>query len=69
LPSATFPNTSDVEFTNKVQIGIAIDEASGRVVVVSAIDNLVKGTAGAAIQSMNISLGFSEGTGITEGEA
>ena len=69
LPPGTFPNTADVEFTNKVQIGIVIDEASGRVVVVSAIDNLVKGTAGAAIQSMNISLGFSEGTGITEGEA
>ena len=69
LPSGTFPNTADVEFTNKVQIGIATDEASGRVVVVSAIDNLVKGTAGAAIQSMNIALGFSEGTGLTEGEA
>ena len=69
LPSGTFPNTADVEFTNKVQIGIATDQASGRVVVVSAIDNLVKGTAGAALQSMNIALGFTEGTGITEGEA
>jgi N-acetyl-gamma-glutamyl-phosphate reductase len=69
LPEGSFPNTSDVEYTNKVQIGIAIDEASGRVVVISAIDNLVKGTAGAALQSMNIVLGFAEGTGITEGEA
>ena len=69
LPEGSFPNTADVEYTNKVQIGIAIDEASGRVVVISAIDNLVKGTAGAALQSMNIALGFSEGTGITEGEA
>ena len=69
LPSGTFPNTADVEFTNKVQIQITIVQASGRVVVISAIDNLVKGTAGAAIQSMNIALGFSEGTGIKEGEA
>jgi N-acetyl-gamma-glutamyl-phosphate reductase len=69
LPEGSFPNTADVEYTNKVQIGIAIDQASGRVVVISAIDNLVKGTAGAALQSMNIALGLSEGTGITEGEA
>ena len=69
LPEGSFPNTADVEYINKVQIGIAIDQASGRVVVISAIDNLVKGTAGAALQSMNIALGLSEGTGITEGEA
>jgi N-acetyl-gamma-glutamyl-phosphate reductase len=50
-----------------VQIGIALDEASGRVIVISAIDNLVKGTAGAAIQSMNLALGLSENTGIAEG--
>ena len=37
---------------------------SGRVVIVSAIDNLVKGTAGAAIQSMNIALGLDESTGL-----
>jgi N-acetyl-gamma-glutamyl-phosphate reductase len=69
LPAGSFPNTADVEFTNKVQIGFAVDEATGRVVVVSAIDNLVKGTAGAALQSMNIALGFQEETGITEGES
>lgn len=69
LPAGTFPNTADVEFTNKVQIGFALDEATGRVVVVSAIDNLVKGTAGAALQSMNIALGISEGTGIEEGNS
>lgn len=69
LPIGTFPNTADVEFTNKVQIGFALDEATGRIVVVSAIDNLVKGTAGAALQSMNIALGISEGTGIGEGKS
>jgi N-acetyl-gamma-glutamyl-phosphate reductase len=69
LFAGTFPNTADVEFTNKVQIGFALDEATGRVVVVSAIDNLVKGTAGAALQSMNIALGIAEGTGIEEGSS
>jgi N-acetyl-gamma-glutamyl-phosphate reductase len=64
LPQGQFPNTADLEFNNKVQIGIAVDEASGKVVVISAIDNLVKGTAGAALQSMNIALGLAEGTGI-----
>lgn len=69
LPEGSFPNTADVEFTNKCQIDVAIDEATSRVVVISAIDNLVKGTAGAALQSMNLALGFAEGTGITEGKA
>ena len=69
LSAGLFPNTAEVEYTNKVQIGFAIDEVTGRVVVVSAIDNLVKGTAGAALQSMNIALGIAEGTGITEGKS
>ena len=67
LPQGEFPNTADVEYNNKVQIGVAVDEISGRVTVISAIDNLVKGTAGAAIQSMNIALGFPEATGISGG--
>ena len=41
------------------------DPAAGRVVVVTAVDNLVKGTAGAAVQSMNIALGLAEGTALT----
>jgi N-acetyl-gamma-glutamyl-phosphate reductase len=69
LPQGQFPNTADVELNNKVQIGIALDEVSRRVTVISAIDNLVKGTAGAALQSMNIALGLAEGTGITEGHS
>ena len=64
LPQGTFPNTADLELNNKVQIGIAVDQASGKVIVISAIDNLVKGTAGAALQSMNIALGLAEGTGL-----
>ncbi len=64
LPQGSFPNTADLELNNKVQIGIAVDETSGKVIVISAIDNLVKGTAGAALQSMNIALGLAEGTGL-----
>jgi N-acetyl-gamma-glutamyl-phosphate reductase len=64
LPEGEFPNTSNVELKNKVQIGFKIDEANNRVIVISAIDNLVKGTAGAAIQSMNLALGLPENTGI-----
>ena len=67
LPQGQFPNTADVELNNKVQIGVALDEVSRRVTVISSIDNLVKGTAGAAIQSMNIALGLAEETGITDG--
>ena len=49
---------------NTALIGLAVDEAAGRVVVVTAVDNLVKGTAGAAIQSANIALGLAESTGL-----
>jgi N-acetyl-gamma-glutamyl-phosphate reductase len=46
-------------------IGLAVDENVGRVIAVLALDNLVKGTAGAAIQSANIALGIPETTGLT----
>ena len=65
LPEGQFPRTADTVGANTVLIGLAVDEAAGRVVVVSALDNLVKGTAGAAIQSANIALGFAETTGLT----
>jgi N-acetyl-gamma-glutamyl-phosphate reductase len=67
LPQGEFPNTADVELNNKVQIGVAVEQASGRVTVITAIDNLVKGTAGAALQCMNIALGLAEDTGIVGG--
>ncbi len=65
LPDGQFPRTADTLGANTCLMGLAVDEAAGRVVVVSAIDNLVKGTAGAAIQSANIALGFPETTGLT----
>ncbi|WP_314502699.1 Asd/ArgC dimerization domain-containing protein [uncultured Microbacterium sp.] len=60
LPAGEFPRTADVLGANTALMGLAIDRAAGRVVVVAAVDNLVKGTAGAAIQSMNIALGLPE---------
>ncbi|MEO8095406.1 MAG: N-acetyl-gamma-glutamyl-phosphate reductase, partial [Pseudolysinimonas sp.] len=65
LPDGQFPRSGDTVGANTVLIGLAVDEAAGRVVVISALDNLVKGTAGAAIQSANIALGFDETTGLT----
>ncbi len=64
LPDGQFPRTADVLGANTALLGLAVDEAAGRVVVVAAVDNLVKGTAGAAIQSANIALGLAEATGL-----
>ncbi|WP_440311719.1 N-acetyl-gamma-glutamyl-phosphate reductase [Leucobacter chromiireducens] len=65
LPEGVFPRTADTLGANTCLMGIAIDEAAGRVVVVAALDNLAKGTAGAAIQSANIALGLPESTGLS----
>ena len=65
LPAGQFPRTADTLGANTALVGIAIDEAAGRVVTVTALDNLVKGTAGAAIQSANIALGIAETAGLT----
>ncbi len=65
LPAGTVPRTADVLGANTVLIGVALDAAAGRVVTVLAIDNLYKGTAGAAIQSANIALGLAETAGLS----
>lgn len=65
LPEGQFPRTADLLGANTALIGLAIDRAANRVVVVTAVDNLVKGTAGAAVQSMNIALGLPEDRGLT----
>ncbi|KJL44257.1 MULTISPECIES: N-acetyl-gamma-glutamyl-phosphate reductase [Microbacterium] len=65
LPAGHFPRTADVLGANTALMGLAIDRAANRVTVVTAVDNLVKGTAGAAVQSMNIALGLAEGTALT----
>lgn len=65
LPEGVFPTTGEVTGANTLRIGAAVDRHSGQATVISALDNLVKGTAGAAIQSMNLALGLPEGTGLT----
>lgn len=64
LPTGQLPQTASVLGVNTAQISLSFDQAAQRVVIVSAIDNLVKGTAGAAIQSMNLALGLVETTGL-----
>lgn len=65
LPAGSFPTTAEVLGSNRVHIGLVVDEAARRVVTVTALDNLVKGTAGAAIQSANLALGLPETMGLT----
>jgi N-acetyl-gamma-glutamyl-phosphate reductase len=64
LPEATMPRTSSVAGTNNVQIQIAIDQHTQRVIVTSVIDNLGKGAAGQAIQNANLICGFNEELGL-----
>ncbi|GGW34618.1 N-acetyl-gamma-glutamyl-phosphate reductase [Streptomyces xantholiticus] len=65
LPEGQWPATASVYGSNAVQIQVAYDENARRVIAVSAIDNLTKGTAGGAVQSMNIALGLPESTGLS----
>ena len=65
LSDGAMPSTGSVLGSNTVAIGFDVDERSGRVTVVSAIDNLVKGTAGAATQSLNVALGLPETQGLS----
>ncbi|WP_097867502.1 N-acetyl-gamma-glutamyl-phosphate reductase [Streptomyces sp. rh34] len=65
LPEGQWPATAAVYGSNAVQVQVAYDTAAGRIIVISAIDNLAKGTAGGALQSMNIALGLPEDTGLS----
>lgn len=58
------PETQHVIGSNLCQIQIEVDEASSKLVVTAAIDNLAKGTAGGAVQSMNVALGYDEAAGL-----
>ena len=64
LPKDTCPETKWVEGSNYVDIGFKIDERTGRIVMMGALDNLVKGAAGQAVQNMNIMFGLSEQEGL-----
>lgn len=70
LPEGEFPRSGDTTGANSCLIGLAVDARANRVVVVSALDNLVKGTAGGAVQSANLALGLPETMGLaTDGVA
>ncbi|MGZ8180103.1 N-acetyl-gamma-glutamyl-phosphate reductase [Williamsia sp. SKLECPSW1] len=65
LPEGALPATGSVIGSNSVALSVSVDERAQTLVVVGAIDNLTKGTGGAAVQSMNIALGFDETEGLT----
>jgi N-acetyl-gamma-glutamyl-phosphate reductase len=64
LPEGSWPTTAATLGANTAHLQVALDPDAARVVVIAAIDNLTKGTAGGAIQSMNIALGLPEVTGL-----
>jgi N-acetyl-gamma-glutamyl-phosphate reductase len=66
LPEGQWPTTASVLGSNHVVMQLAVDEHAGRVIVTAALDNLAKGTAGGAIQSMNLALGLAEDSGLTQ---
>lgn len=64
LPEGQWPTTAQTLGSNNVALQVTVDADAGRLVVVSAIDNLTKGTAGGAVQCMNLALGLPETTGL-----
>ena len=65
LPAGVWPMTQSVLGSNGVHVQVTVDAAAGRLVAVAALDNLTKGTAGGAIQSMNLALGLPETLGLS----
>ncbi|MCC2335150.1 N-acetyl-gamma-glutamyl-phosphate reductase [Cellulomonas wangsupingiae] len=64
LPAGQWPTTASTAGANTAHVQVAYDARAGRVVTVTAIDNLVKGTAGGAVQSLNLALGLPETLGL-----
>ena len=65
LPEDQWPTTKSVLGSNSVHVQVTLDESVRRLVAVGAVDNLAKGTGGAAVQCMNLALGLPEATGLT----
>jgi N-acetyl-gamma-glutamyl-phosphate reductase len=63
-PQGQLPNTAYIQGSNFVDLGWVMDDRTGRIIVLSAIDNLVKGAAGQAVQNMNIMFGITEDAGL-----
>jgi N-acetyl-gamma-glutamyl-phosphate reductase len=66
LPETALPHTKAVFGSNRCHLSVRVDERTGQIIVLSALDNLVKGAAGQAIQNMNILFALPETTGLTE---
>lgn len=65
LPEGILPQTGSVLGSNAVTLQVTVDADAGLLMVIGAIDNLTKGTAGAAVQSMNLAVGFDETAGLS----
>lgn len=65
LPPGQWPQTQSVLGSNAVHVQVTVDEVAQRLVAVGAVDNLAKGTGGAAVQCMNLALGLDESTGLS----
>ena len=65
LPEGKFPKTKEVTGSNRALIGAHVDSRTGYLIVITAIDNLVKGAAGQAIQNMNLMCRFPEETALS----
>jgi len=63
-PEGKFPSTKEADSTNNCNIGLKLQEETGELVVISSIDNLVKGASGQAVQNMNLAMGFDEASGL-----
>jgi N-acetyl-gamma-glutamyl-phosphate reductase len=66
LPLGEVPQSRHVRGSNHVQIGVIADRIAGRAIVISTLDNLVKGASGQAVQNMNLMLGFGETLGLDQ---
>ncbi len=66
LPLGQVPQSRHVKGSNHVQIGVVPDRVAGRAIVLSTLDNLVKGASGQAVQNMNLVCGLPETTGLTQ---
>ncbi len=66
LGKGKFPETKNVRGSNYVDIGWQFDQRTGRIIVMAALDNLVKGASGQAVQNMNIMFGLAENMGLTQ---
>lgn len=64
LPEGTLPEIKNVAGSNNIQIGFKIDKRLNRIIIVSCLDNLIKGASGQAVQNMNIIFGLKENTAL-----